>query len=323
MKRAFISGITGQDGSYLAEYLLKKDYLVIGMIRRQSSPTLRNLHNIKDHPNLRLESGDMTDPYSLRDAISHWLPDEVYNLAAMSFVSTSWDQPDLTQSINFMGVLNLLEAVRSQSKRIRIYQASTSEMFGNVPPPQNEGDAMHPHSPYGVAKLAAHAMAKVYRDSYDMHISCGICFNHESPRRGVEFVTRKIARAVAGISVGKQDVLELGNLEAKRDFGSAKDYVKAMHLMLQQDDPDDYVIGTGESHSVGEFARLAFARAGITEWAKHVRINPAFFRPADIKDLVANASKAFQVLGWIATTTFPELVNWMVDREIERLLNDR
>lgn len=323
MPSALITGITGQDGSYLAEHLLSQGYLVIGMIRRQSSPTLRNINSFAEDERFILISGDMTDPVSLRTAVKLYKPDEIYNLAAMSFVATSWRQPELTQAVNFLGFLHLLEAVRdldeSEKRRTRIYQASTSEMFGNVPPPQAEDDAMQPHSPYGVAKLASHALAKVYRDSYKMHISCGILFNHESPRRGIEFVTRKIARGVARIASGLQETLALGNLESKRDFGSAKDYVRAMHLIMQYDEPDDFVIGTGESHSIREYLDCAFGYAGIDNWSELVTRDPRFYRPVDIKDLRADSSKAQEILGWKHETTFEELVHWMVDAEMSRL----
>ena len=323
MPSALITGITGQDGSYLAEYLLDKGYMVVGMIRRQSSPTLRNINNFADNERFILISGDMTDPVSLRTAVKLYKPDEIYNLAAMSFVATSWRQPELTQSVNFLGFLHLLESVRdldeSEKRRTRIYQASTSEMFGNVPPPQSESDAMQPHSPYGVAKLASHALAKVYRDSYKMHISCGILFNHESPRRGIEFVTRKIARGVARIASGLQETIALGNLESKRDFGSATDYVKAMHLIMQHPEPDDFVIGTGISHSVRDFLDCAFKYVGIENWSNLVTRDPRFYRPVDIKDLRADTSKAQEVLGWRWEMSFEELVHWMVDTEMARL----
>ena len=319
--RALITGVSGQDGSYLAELLLEKGYEVLGMMRRQSSPQLGNLRAIKDSDGFSLVSGDMTDATSLRSIISRYKPHEIYNLAAMSFVATSWDQPVLTQDVNFIGFLNVLEAVRSQASphRIRIYQASTAEMFGNVPPPQVETDAMVPHSPYGVSKLAAHQMAKVYRDSYDMFISCGILFNHESPRRGIEFVTRKIARGVALIKHGRAKKLRLGNLESKRDWGHAKDYVRAMWLMLQQDEPDDFVIGTGESHSVGEFVDAAFKVARIDFWGNYVETDPRYFRPVDIKELRADARKAYKVLGWKPNISFFSLVSSMVETEMNRL----
>lgn len=316
--RALITGISGQDGSYLAELLLEKGYDVLGMMRRQSSPQLGNLRMIKDRDGFNLASGDLTDATSLRSIISKYKPHEIYNLGAMSFVATSWEQPVLTQDVNLIGFLNILEAVRSQasSHQIRIYQASTSEMFGNVPPPQKETDAMVPHSPYGVSKLAAHRMAKVYRDSYDMFISCGILFNHESPRRGIEFVTRKIAHGAALIKHGRAKQIRLGNLESKRDWGHAKDYVRAMWLMLQQDEPDDFVIGTGESHSVGEFVATAFKTLGIGFWGNYVKTDERYFRPVDIKELRADASKAYQVLGWKPEISFNKLVLDMVQAEV-------
>jgi len=316
--RALITGISGQDGSYLAELLLEKGYDVLGMMRRQSSPQLGNLQEVKDRDGFNLASGDLTDATSLRSIISKYKPHEIYNLAAMSFVATSWEQPVLTQDVNFIGFINILEAVRSQASphQIRVYQASTSEMFGNVPPPQKETDAMVPHSPYGVSKLAAHRMAKVYRDSYDMFISCGILFNHESPRRGIEFVTRKIAHGAVLIKYGKAKHLHLGNLDSKRDWGHAKDYVRAMWLMLQQDEPDDFVIGTGESHSVGEFVATAFKILGIGFWGNYVKTDERYLRPVDIKELRADASKAYQVLGWKPEISFNKLVLDMVQAEI-------
>lgn len=320
-KRALITGVTGQDGSYLSEFLLERDYRVLGMVRRQSTPQLHNLKSIEDHQNFNLVSGDLTDPTSLRMIIKQFAPHEIYNLGAMSFVKTSWEQPMLTQDVNFMGFLTILEAVRGEgTAQTRIYQASTSEMFGNVSPPQKETDAMIPHSPYGVAKLAAHRMAKVYRDSHGVFVSCGILFNHESERRGIEFVTRKIARGVARIKAGKQKKLVLGNLESKRDWGHAKDYVRAMFLMLQHDEPDDFVIGTGESHSVGEFLAAAFKVADLGDfWGNYVEYDDRFKRPVDIKELRADASKAYQVLNWMPLISFDGLVGSMVMAEIERL----
>jgi len=320
-KRALITGISGQDGSYLAELLLEKEYSVLGMMRRQSSPQLHNLFRIKDHEHFKLVSGDLTDPTSVRAIIGTYMPHEIYNLGAMSFVKTSWEQPMLTQDVNFMGFLTVLEAVRAirAPHQVRVYQASTSEMFGNVPPPQKETDAMIPHSPYGVAKLAAHRMAKVYRDSHGMFISCGILFNHESPRRGIEFVTRKIARGVVRIKHGKQEKLLLGNLDSKRDWGHALDYVRAMWLMLQHDEPDDFVIGTGESHSVGEFVSAAFKVVDLYVWEDYVEFDQRFKRPVDIKELRADAGKAFQVLGWKPNISFDGLVSSMVEAEENRL----
>ena len=320
-KRALITGINGQDGSYLAELLLEKGYRVLGMMRRQSSPQLHNLKLVKDHPKFALVSGDLTDPASVRAIIGNFAPHEIYNLGAMSFVKTSWEQPMLTQDVNFMGFLTVLEAVRGTAVPFvsRIYQASTSEMFGNVPPPQKETDAMIPHSPYGVSKLASHQMAKVYRESHGLFVSCGILFNHESPRRGTEFVTRKIARGAVRIKHGKQKKLVLGNLDSKRDWGHALDYVRAMWMILQHDEPDDFVIGTGESHSVGEFVSAAFKIVDIAFWGNYVEIDERLKRPVDIKELRADASKAFQVLGWKPNISFDGLVSSMVEAEINRL----
>ncbi len=319
--KALITGCSGQDGSYLAEFLLDKGYTVVGMMRRQSSPQLHNLIFVKDNPRFSLVSGDLTDPASIRSIISKLVPNEIYNLGAMSFVKTSWEQPMLTQDVNFKGLLTILEVVRNMPTphQVRIYQASTSEMFGNVPPPQKESDAMIPHSPYGVAKLAAHRMANVYRESHEMFVSCGILFNHESPRRGIEFVTRKIANGVARIKLGKQYNLKLGNLESKRDWGHARDYVRAMWMILQHDEPDDFIIGSGESHSVGEFVDAAFMAAGFTDWKHLIEIDPRYFRPADIKELRADASKAYQVLGWKPVISFDNLVRSMVESELNRL----
>ena len=321
IKKALITGCSGQDGSYLAELLLEKGYIVAGMMRRQSSPQLHNLMAVKDNPRFGLVSGDLTDPASVRAIVGKFRPHEIYNLGAMSFVQTSWEQPILTQDVNFLGLLTILEAVRdmASSRQAHIYQASTSEMFGNVPPPQKETDAMIPHSPYGVSKLAAHRMAKVYRDSHGLFVSCGILFNHESPRRGIEFVTRKIANGVARIKAGKQDKIKLGNLKSKRDWGHAKDYVRAMWMMLQQDEPDDFVIGTGVSYSVGDFVDAAFMSAGFTNWNNHVEIDPKYFRPVDIKELRADASKARQVLGWKPVISFENLAGEMVFSEMARL----
>lgn len=324
-KRALITGVSGQDGSYLAELLLGKGYEVLGMMRRQSSPQLDNLRSVTRHEHFSLVSGDLTDATSIRSIIGKYNPHEIYNLGAMSFVATSWEQPTLTQEVNFIGFLNILEAVRTHAgpHRICVYQASTSEMFGNVPPPQKESDAMVPHSPYGVSKLAAHRMAQVYRESHGIFVSCGILFNHESPRRGIEFVTRKIARGVVRIKHGKQKKLRLGNLASKRDWGHAIDYVRAMWMILQHDEPDDFVIGTGESHSVKDFVDMAFKVVGIDEWwepNRLVEIDERYFRPVDIKELRADASKAYQVLGWKPQLSFFNLVSTMVDAEENRLM---
>ena len=319
MKTALITGVTGQDGSYLAELLLDKGYTVVGLVRRLSTPNFTNLHFAKKRNNFHILTGDLTDPASLRTAIDKAKPDEIYNLAAMSFVKTSWDQPVLTQNVNFIGVLHLLEIVRS-NKFIKLYQASTSEMFGNVPPPQKETDAMIPHSPYGVAKLAAHRMCKVYRDSHNLYVACGILFNHESPRRGMEFVTRKIANGVVKIKLGQQNYLSMGNVNTYRDWGYAKDYVQAMWLMLQQDDPDDYVIGTGISHSVLDFIKVAFESMGMEfDEIQHLEIDKRYYRPVDILELRADPAKANRVLGWKPSVSFRDLVRHMVEGEYKRL----
>lgn len=320
MKTALITGVTGQDGSYLAEFLLDKGYRVVGLVRRLSTPNFTNLHYAKKRNNFHMLTGDLTDPASLRSAISKCEPDEIYNLAAMSFVKTSWDQPVLTQEVNFMGVLHLLELVRTSKKKIRLYQASTSEMFGNVPPPQKENDAMVPHSPYGVAKLAAHRMCKVYRDSHDVHVWCGILFNHESPRRGMEFVTRKIANGVAMIKLGVQQHLTMGNVNTFRDWGYAEDYVRAMWLMLQTDEPTDYVIGTGVSHSVEDFIKVAFETLDMEyDAGQHLVVDKRYYRPVDILQLQADPAKANERLGWYPKWTFESLVRLMTQLEFTRM----
>ncbi len=332
MKSALITGITGQDGSYLAELLLEKNYLVYGLVRRKSHLDYGNVEHIKDKINFIY--GDITDFVSLTRALEISQPDEVYNLAAQSFVGTSWEQPLLTSEVNAFGVTKLLEAVRLTKRDIKIYQASTSELFGLVQEvPQNEQTPFYPRSPYGISKLYAHWMCVNYRESYNMFISCGILFNHESKRRGLEFVTRKITTAIARIHLGLQDKIELGNLDAKRDWGHAKDYVLAMHLMLQKDKPNDYVISSNESHSVREFVELAFKEVGIEiEWfgkgtdevgidknTKEVRIsiNPIFYRPADVVDLLGDYSKAIQELNWQPTISFKQLISEMIQSDIE------
>ncbi len=318
MKRALITGITGQDGSYLAELLLEKGYKVYGTVRRLSTPNLENIKHIQDK--VELLSADLLDQGSLTDAIVASEPDEVYNLAAQSFVKTSWDQPVLTGEFTALGATRVLEAIRTTNKKIKFYQASSSEMFGKVTEPiQKETTRFHPRSPYGVAKVYGHYITLNYRESYDMFACSGILFNHESPRRGIEFVTRKITHAVARIKLGKQDKLELGNLDAKRDWGFAGDYVEAMWLMLQQDKPDDYVVSTGETHSVEEFVTLAFKAAGIEDWRKHVISDSAKFnRPAEVDYLIGDHSKATKELGWKPKTSFPELVEMMVKADLER-----
>jgi GDPmannose 4,6-dehydratase len=318
MKRALITGITGQDGSYLAELLLSKGYKVYGTVRRLSTPNIENISHIQDQ--IELISADLLDSSSMTQAIESSEPDEVYNLAAMSFVKTSFDQPVLTGEFTALGVTRVLEAVRKVNKRIKFYQASSSEMFGKVvETPQKETTRFHPRSPYGVAKVYGHYITLNYRESYDMFACSGILFNHESPRRGIEFVTRKISNAVARISLGKQEKIELGNMDAKRDWGFSGDYVEAMWLMLQQDKPDDYVISTGETHSVEEFAKLAFKAVGITDWEKHVVSNQAkYLRPAEVDYLIGDYNKAKKELGWKPKTTFKELVEMMVKADVER-----
>jgi GDPmannose 4,6-dehydratase len=318
MKKAFITGITGQDGSYLAELLLDKGYKVYGLTRRTSTQNVERIHHLIHHPNLELISGDLLDQHSLTVALRDAQPDEIYNLAAQSFVQTSWDQPVLTGEFTGLGVTRMLEAIRFACPKARFYQASSSEMFGKVQQvPQTELTPFYPRSPYGVAKAYGHWITVNYRESFGIYAVSGILFNHESPRRGLEFVTRKIANGVARVKLGKQKYVELGNLQAKRDWGFAKDYVEAMWLMLQQDQPDDYVVATGETHSVQEFLELACQAAGITDWQKAFKHNPKFDRPAEVDLLIGDPSKAKKKLGWVPKTTFPELVKLMVDAELE------
>jgi len=318
MKSALITGITGQDGPYLAEFLLKKGYRVAGTVRRLSTPNLENIKEIVDQ--IELFSADLLDQGSMTDAIRKFAPEEVYNLAAQSFVKASWDQPVLTGEFTALGVTRVLEAIRTVNPKIKFYQASSSEMFGKVTEtPQKETTRFHPRSPYGVAKVYGHYITLNYRESYDMFACSGILFNHESPRRGIEFVTRKITNAVARIKLGKQDKLELGSLEPKRDWGFSGDYVEAMWLMLQQDKPDDYVIATGENHSVKEFVEEAFKVAGIENWEKYVVSNSAkHTRPAEVDYLIGDASKARDVLGWKPKTSFKELVRIMVEADLAK-----
>lgn len=316
-KKALITGISGQDGSYLAEFLLKKGYEVYGFVRRLSTPNVDNYHHIKDK--ITIISGDLLDQGSMVDALVESSPDEVYNLAAQSFVATSWKQPVLTGEFTALAVTRMLEAIRQVNKKIKFYQASSSEMFGKVAEvPQKETTRFHPRSPYGVAKAYGHYITVNYRESYDMFAVSGILFNHESPRRGLEFVTRKISNGVARIHLGKQEKLELGSLEPKRDWGYAADYVEAMWMMLQQSQADDYVIGTGENHSVREFVELAFGVVGIDNWQDYVVSNvKAHMRPAEVEHLIADASKAKKILGWQPKTSFKELVELMVKADIE------
>jgi GDPmannose 4,6-dehydratase len=316
-RRALVTGISGQDGSYLAELLLSKGYEVFGITRRLSASNYWRLEGILDR--VTLIPADLLDQLSLMRAIERSQPHELYNLAAMSFVPASWDQPMLTGEFNSQGVTRVLEAVRLVDPEIRLYQASSSEMFGKVREvPQSEMTPFYPRSPYGVSKAFAHYITVNYRESYSMFAVSGILFNHESPRRGLEFVTRKVSDGVARIKLGLADSLSLGNLDAQRDWGYAGDYVRAMWLMLQQDEPDDYVVATGQSHSVRELVDVAFSHVGL-DWKKHVRIDPALMRPAEVDHLIGDASKARKVLGWTPSVDFKGLVQMMVDADLERL----
>lgn len=315
MKRALITGITGQDGSYLAELLINKGYKVYGLTRRSSTNVTGRIDHILSQVNLL--PGDLLDSTSLLSAVEESQPDEVYNLAAQSFVQTSWNQPTLTADFTAVGVTRMLEAVKKAAPKARFYQASSSEMFGKVQAvPQIESTPFYPRSPYGVAKLYGHWITVNYRESFNMHASSGILFNHESPRRGVEFVTRKISYHAAMIKHGLAKELRLGNLDAKRDWGFAGDYVEAMWLMLQQEQPDDYVIATNETHTVQEFVELAFARVDL-DWKKYVKIDERFMRPAEVDLLIGDPNKAKKVLNWEPKTSFKELVSMMVDSDIE------
>jgi GDPmannose 4,6-dehydratase len=317
MKKALITGITGQDGSYLAEFLLNKGYKVFGIKRRTSDLNYGNVEHIKDE--IDFIYADMTDLPSLVAAVRKAMPDEVYNLAAQSFVQTSWEQPILTSEVNSIGVANLLEAIRLVKPDIRFYQASTSEMFGKVQAvPQNETTPFYPRSPYGVSKLFGHWITVNYRESYNMFTCSGILFNHESPRRGLEFVTRKVTNAVARIKYGLQKELRMGNLDAKRDWGFAGDYVKAMWLMLQQDSPDDYVIATGETHTIRELLEEAFGYVGL-RYEDYVVVDPQYIRPAEVDILLGDYTKAYNKLGWKPEVSFKELVRMMVDHDLERV----
>ncbi len=316
-KRAIITGITGQDGSYLAELLLEKGYEVVGVVRRSSAPNTWRIAHLVDRITLR--PADLLDQLSLIRVIEDVRPHELYNLAAMSFVPASWDQPMLTGEFNAQGVTRVLEAVRAVDTSIRVYQASSSEMFGKVREvPQTELTPFHPRSPYGVSKVFGHYITVNYRESYDLFACSGILFNHESPRRGLEFVTRKVTDGVARIKLGLTDSLSLGNLDAHRDWGFAADYVRAMWLMLQQDAPDDYVVATGVSHAVRDLVETAFGHAGL-DWRKHVRQDPALIRPAEVDHLIGDPSKARTKLGWAPTVDFGGLVRMMVDADLERL----
>jgi GDPmannose 4,6-dehydratase len=316
-KRALITGITGQDGSYLAELLLDKGYEVHGMVRRASTEKFDRIEHLRDR--ITLHQGDLLDQRSLVDTLRAATPDEIYSLAAMSFVAVSWIQPTLTAEFTGVGVTRLLEAVREVCPEARFYQASSSEMFGRVlETPQTETTPFYPRSPYGVAKCYGHFITVNYRESYDMHLCSGILFNHESPRRGLEFVTRKITWHAAAIKLGQRDELRLGNLDAKRDWGYAKDYVEAMWLMLQQDTPEDFVIATGETNTVRRCVEVAFDQVGL-DWEPYVKIDDAFKRPAEVDLLVGNPAKAERVLGWKPTTSFEQLIRLMVDADLKLL----
>ena len=316
-KRALITGITGQDGSYLAELLLSEGYEVIGLIRRSSTLTIERISHIQER--LTLVSGDLVDEVSLINVLRDWRPSEVYNLAAQSFVQTSWTQPVLTGEVTALGVTRMLDAIRIVDPEIRFYQASSSEMFGRVRSvPQDEHTAFYPRSPYGVAKVYGHWITVNYRESYNLHASSGILFNHESPRRGLEFVTRKVTHGAARIKAGLTTELRLGNLDAQRDWGYAADYVRAMWAMLQLDTPDDFVVATGETHSVRELCEVAFKAAGLN-YEDHVVVDPAFIRPAEVDLLVGDATKAHEQLGWKCEVDFYGLIEMMVAADIDAL----
>ena len=327
MKKALITGITGQDGSYLAELLLSKEYLVYGLKRRSSSFNTERIDPLQESEKWRdrlvVSYGDVTEGGCLARMVAEIRPDEVYNLAAQSHVKVSFEIPEHTTDVVSVGTLRLLEAIHHSNLDCRVYQASSSEMFGSTPPPQNETSRFHPRSPYGCSKTFAHMLAINYRESYGMHVSCGVLFNHESPRRGGTFVTRKITRAVARIKHGLQDKLYLGNLDTFRDWGYAPDYVRAMWMMLQRSEPGDYVIGTGQAHTVREFVEKAFGRVGL-DWEKYVAPDPRYLRPAEVQSLRADCSKARDVLRWRPTVGFDELVRIMVDadlKEVETKMN--
>jgi GDPmannose 4,6-dehydratase len=316
-KRALITGITGQDGSYLAEFLLEKGYEVLGMVRRSSTVNFGRIEHIQD--NIELVHGDLLDQISLNDIMREYKPHEVYNLAAQSFVPVSWKQPVLTGEFTALGVTRMLEAMRSIVPESRFYQASSSEMFGKVQEvPQREGTPFYPRSPYGVAKVYGHWITVNYRESYDLFACSGILFNHESPRRGLEFVTRKVTHGAALIKLGLADELRLGNLDSRRDWGFAGDYVKAMWLMLQQDKPEDYVVGTGETHSVRELCKVAFGHLDL-DWEQYVISAPEFYRPAEVDLLVSDPAKARTALGWEPDVSFEELIQMMADADLAHL----
>ena len=317
IKKALITGITGQDGSYLAEFLLEKGYEVHGLIRRTSTDGVERLYNIREK--IHLHPADLTDQASVIGAVETIRPHEVYNLAAQSFVPTSWQQPVLTSNVTAVGVTRVLEAVRLVDTSIRVYQASSSEMFGMVrETPQTETTPLYPRSPYGVAKVYGHWITINYRESYDLFAVSGILFNHESPRRGMEFVSRKITYNVARIKLGLQTQLGLGNLDAERDWGYALDYVRAMWMMLQRETPEDFVISSGRNHSVRDFCEIAFSHAGL-DWKDHVVVDPRFYRPAEVNTLLGDSTKAREVLGWKPEVSFEEMVQLMVDADLERV----
>ena len=316
-RRALITGITGQDGSYLAEFLLEKDYEVIGVVRRTSTVNFARIQLFQDRVNLI--SADLLDQGSLMNTLNESQPDEIYNLAAQSFVPASWKQPVFTGNVTGLGVTRMLEAIRTVNPGIRFYQASSSEMFGKVREvPQSEMTPFYPRSPYGVAKVYGHWITVNYRESYNLYACSGILFNHESPRRGLEFVTRKVTYNVAKIKLGLADTLPLGNLDARRDWGFAGDYVKAMWLMLQPDEPDDYVVGTGETHAVQELCEVAFSHVGL-DWHDYVVQDPRFMRPAEVDLLISDPTKAREKLGWVPDVHFADLIKMMVDADIEVL----
>jgi GDPmannose 4,6-dehydratase len=317
-KSALITGITGQDGSYLAELLLEQGYEVHGMVRRASTEKFDRIEHLRDK--ITLHQGDLLDQRSLVDTIRAAKPEEIYNLAAMSFVATSWTQPTLTAEFTGVGVTRVLEAMREAAPEARFYQASSSEMFGKVlEVPQTESTPFYPRSPYGVAKAYGHFITVNYRESYDLHATSGILFNHESPRRGLEFVTRKVTWHAAAIKHGKRDELRLGNLDAQRDWGYAADYVEAMWLMVQRDDPEDFVIATNKMHTVRECVQIAFDEAGIDDWERYITIDPAFLRPAEVDQLIGNPAKAKDLLGWEPKTSFEELIRLMTRSDLELL----
>jgi len=316
-KVALITGITGQDGSYLTDFLLEKGYEVHGLIRRSATPNTKNIDHLKGANKIELHYADLTDGESIDGIIYEIQPDEIYNLAAQSHVRVSFDVPTYTCNVTALGPLRVLEAIRKYSQGTKLYQASTSEMFGNASFPQDESTVMHPRNPYGIAKLFAHEMVKLYRDSYGIFACSGILFNHESPRRGDEFVTQKIIKGLIDCKLGLKDKIKLGNLEAKRDWGYAKEYVQCMYKMLQQSSPDDFVIGTGESHTVREFLEVV-GKCVKLEWQKYIEIDSNLYRPTETNYLLANPKKAEEKLGWKSKTTFEELIKIMIDAELDR-----